>query len=369
MYPALAVLQDPKSKSAVSEVLWVGGSDGIERGLVEAASIPFKGISAAGLHGVGLKKLPGNILRLVRGFFQSLSLIRAFNPDVLFFTGGYVGFPVALAGFFRKKVIFIPDIEPALTLSALAKAADKITVVADESRAYLPKNADVVVTGYPTRAELSGISKEAAFETFGLRADLLTLFVFGGSKGARTINDALMNALPELTAHCQVLHVTGEKNYDEVIARVSAMDESVRERYHGYPYLHETMGAAFRAADLVVSRAGASTIGEFPLFGVPAILVPYPFAWRYQRVNAEYLVRENAAILLKDEEMGEKLYSTIIALLNDPDKRLEMGRAMASLAKPNAAEAIADVLICVGSKKRNITKEKTGKNERIYETR
>lgn len=349
MYPALAVLQDQKSKSTVSEVLWVGGADGIERGLVEGAGVPFKGISAAGLHGVGLKKLPGNFFRLVRGFFQSIKLIRGFNPDVLFFTGGYVGSPVALAGLFRKKVIFIPDIEPALTLSALAKVADKITVVADESRAYLPKKANVVVTGYPTRAELMEYSKEAALKTFGLSAEVPTVFVFGGSKGARTINDALMNILPELTSHCQVLHVTGEKNYDEVTGRVSLMNESVRERYHGYPYLHEKMGAAFRAADLIVSRAGASTIGEFPLFGVPAILVPYPYAWRYQRVNAEYLVREKAAVLLKDEDMQALLYSTIIEFINNPEKRSEMGRAMASLAKPNAAEAIADVLIDTAS--------------------
>lgn len=350
MYPALAVLQEQKSKENVDEILWVGGADGIEKRLVERERIPFKGIAAAGLHGVGLKRLPGNLLRLIRGFFESLAIIRDFDPDVLFFTGGYVGFPVALAGLFRRKVIFIPDIEPAVALSALSKVADRITVVAEESRRYLPKRANVAVTGYPTRPALTAVRREDALAGFGLDPELPTVFFFGGSKGAASINIALWKILPQLCEHAQVLHATGEANWDDARTKLEALPETIRGRYHAYPYLHETIGAAFRAADLIVSRAGASTIGEFPLFAVPAILVPYPHAWRYQRVNAEYLVNKGAALLLRDEELTDGLLPSVLDVLTDAEKRERMSAAMRSLAKPDAADAIAAVLLEAGGK-------------------
>lgn len=349
MYPALAVIHEIKNSDGVSEILWVGGYDGIEKRLVERENIPFRGISASGIHGVGLKKLPGALLRLARGFFESIAILRSFDPDVLFFTGGYVGFPVALAGLFRKKVIFVPDIEPALVLTALGKIADEITVVAEESRTFLPKRANVTVTGYPTRSGLTDWSRERAREFFELTNDLPTLFVFGGSKGAQTINKALLAILPEVTAIANVIHVTGTHDWETIRAQRESLPEAVRANYRAYPYLHEEMGAAFRAADLILSRAGASTIGEFPLFGTPAILVPYPYAWRYQRVNAEYLVKEGAAVLLNDENMNEELLPLIMDLIRNQEKRETMSAAMRSLAKPDAARKIAEVILTTGA--------------------
>lgn len=357
MYPALAVLRAIENSDNVNAILWVGAANGIERELVERENIPFKGISAAGLHGVGLRKLPGNLIRLIRGFFQSAAIIRSFNPDVLFFTGGYIGFPVALAGLFRKKVIFIPDIEPALTLTALSKVADRITVVAEESRAYLPKRKNIVVTGYPTRPKLTESTKAQAYAEFGLNSELPTVFVFGGSKGARSINDAILEILPEITKTAQLIHVAGSGNWDEVRVKIEALPEFVRSRYRAFPYLHEKMGAAFRAADLIVSRAGASTIGEFPLFGVPAILIPYPHAWRYQRINAEYLVNTGAAVMIRDENMRAELLPAVTALLADAEKRGRMSAAMSAIARPDAARAIIDVLRDAGAKNENLNIE------------
>jgi UDP-N-acetylglucosamine--N-acetylmuramyl-(pentapeptide) pyrophosphoryl-undecaprenol N-acetylglucosamine transferase len=122
---------------------------------------------------------------------------------------------------------------------------------------------------------------------------LPVLLVFGGSKGARSINRALLEALPGLLPEMQVLHISGNLDWPEVEAARSALSTGEAaawaERYHAFPYLHDEMGAALAAADLVVARAGASTLGEFPALGLPAILVPYPHAWRYQKVNADYL--------------------------------------------------------------------------------
>ena len=123
-------------------------------------------------------------------------------------------------------------------------------------------------------------------------------------------------------------------------------------RYHAYPYLHEEMGAALAAADLVISRAGASTLGEYPLFGLPAILVPYPHAWRYQKVNADYLVQRGAAILLEDGRLHDQILPTVNALLNDPQKRTTMRAAMQRLSHPQAAAEIGRQLLALSRERR-----------------
>ena len=152
VYPALAVLQTMQNKA---EVLWVGGEGGMEARLVERAKVPFKTIPAAGVHGVGLKTLPGNVIRLVRGFFAARRILHEFKPDVLFFTGGYVAVPMALAGMRIPTVLYVPDIEPALALKTLARFADKIAVTAEESFRFFSHPERLVLTGYPTRTDLA----------------------------------------------------------------------------------------------------------------------------------------------------------------------------------------------------------------------
>ena len=151
VYPALAVLQTMQNKA---EVLWVGGEGGMEAQLVARANVPFKTIPAAGIHGVGLKSLPGNIIRLVRGFFASRRILQEFKPDVMFFTGGYVAVPMALAGKRIPIVLYVPDIEPALALKTLARFADKIAVTAPESFRFFKHPDRLVLTGYPIRPDL-----------------------------------------------------------------------------------------------------------------------------------------------------------------------------------------------------------------------
>ena len=124
----------------------------------------------------------------------------------------------------------------------------------------------------------------------------------------------------------------------------NSLSDSAKEGYKIFPYLHEEMGAAFSAADLIISRAGASTLGEFPLFGVPAILVPYPYAWRYQKVNADYLVSKNAALLIKDEDLSGQMEGAVKDLFDHPEKLASMKDAMKSLAQPEAAKQIMDLL-------------------------
>ncbi len=177
--------------------------------------------------------------------------------------------------------------------------------------------------------------------------DLPVLLVFGGSKGSRSINEALVANLPALLDQVQVIHITGELDWETVETKVKEISGDKASRYHGYPYLHEEMGAALAAADLVISRAGASTLGEYPLFGLPALLVPYPYAWRYQKVNADTLVHKGAAIMLEDDKLSDQLVSTVSALLDQPQKLASMRVAMQELSHPQAASDIADELFAL----------------------
>lgn len=338
MYPALSVLQALGSQA--QQVLWVGGQNGIEADLVARQGIAFTGIPAAGVHGVGLRSLPGNLLQLSRGTLHARRILRSFQPDVILFTGGYVAVPMALAGHRCPILLYVPDIEPGLALKTLARFADTIALTAEDSRQYFNPRKHMVVTGYPIRPELENWTRAEGRSRLGLDANEPVLLVFGGSKGARSINRALLGGLPRLLPHMQIVHISGELDWPEVQAAQAALEPELLARYHAFPYLHE-MGAALAAADLAVSRAGASTLGEFPLFGLPAILVPYPYAWRYQRVNAGYLQQRGAAVIIEDADLARQLCDAVETLMRQQDQHAAMRAAMRSLARPQAAGQIA----------------------------
>ncbi len=326
------------------ELLWVGGEGGMEEELVNRAGIPYQSIPAAGVHGVGLRALPRNIAKLTRGVVASRRILKEFRPGVLFFTGGYVAAPMAVAGRDIPTLLFVPDIEPGLALKFLARYADRVTLTAPDSKKYFPRPERLVLTGYPLRADLAAWSRQKATRHLGLSSDLPTLLIFGGSKGARSINMAAIKHLKSLLEMAQVIHITGSLDWQTVEAAFRELPEALSVRYHIMPYLHE-MGAALAAADLVISRAGASTLGEYPFFGLPAILVPYPYAWRYQKVNADYLAGRGAAVILQDEFLDEKLPVLAKTLLDNPNKREAMRTAMQNLSHPHAADAIASQLL------------------------
>lgn len=316
----------------------------MEASLVPRAGIEFQAIPAAGLHGVNLTSLPGNILQLIRGWRQAGNVLERFEPDVLFFTGGYMGIPVALAGRKIPSVMYVPDIEPALALKWIGKWVDIIAVSVDASRTYFPTDKRVEVTGYPIRQELADVEKAGARRFFGLSEELPVILIFGGSRGARSLNQAAWTILSKLLEKTQILHVTGKLDWPQVEAVRCGLFAEQAARYHPYPYLHEEMAQALGAADLVISRAGAATIGEYPHFSLPAVLVPYPHAWRYQKVNADYLTAHGAAVMVSDEALKEDLLPVVEDLLSDPNRMTEMGQAAAMLSRGNAAVRIADLI-------------------------
>lgn len=342
VYPALAVHSALTSMYTDVETLWVGSEGGIEADLVKRAGLPYRLIPAAGVHGISMRELPGNLLRLARGVLTSSRILRGFRPDVLFFTGGYVAVPMALAGRNIPTLLYVPDIEPGMALKSLARFADRIAVTAPDSQLYFTKN--VIVTGYPLRPDLSSWERYQARIALGLSSNKPTVLIFGGSQGARSLNQAVLARLPELLEIAEVVHISGQLDWDDIAEAEASLTSAKKRRYHTFPYLHE-MGKALASADLVVSRAGASILGEFPFFELPAVLVPYPHAWRYQKVNASYLAQRGAAVILDDSRLREELLDTIRVLLENPGKRKSMKAAMRSLSKPDAARVIASQII------------------------
>jgi len=318
----------------------------MEAGLVQRAApgVSFTAIPAAGVHGVGWRALPRNLILLAQGVLASRRILQEFKPDVLFFTGGYVAAPMAVAGRRLPSLLYVPDIEPGLALKFLARVAKRVAVTAEDSRKYFNRPSQITVTGYPVRANLSAWTPESAREHFHLSSKAPVLLVFGGSKGARSINQAVTAVLPQLLEIAQVIHITGQLDWNEVETVQARLPQDLKDRYHAFPYLHEDMGAALACASLSISRAGASSLGELPLFGVPAILVPYPYAWRYQKVNADYLAHHGAAIMLEDAALKERLYSTVQDLFDQPARLQSMASAMRAQARPQAASQIAGLL-------------------------
>lgn len=326
-------------------MLWVGSESGMENELIHRQNIPFKSIPAAGIHGVGMKNVPGNITQLLRGIRSSNRILSEFKPDVLFFTGGFIAAPMAMAGRRFPSLLFVPDIEPGLALKFIARFAEIIALSAEPSKKYFSNQAKLIVTGYPIRSEMNNWNKKKGIAALKLDPGRKTLLVLGGSKGARSINRALFPILDPLLEKMQIVHISGNLDWSETTNVKKNLSARFQRHYHAFSYLHEEIGAALASADLVISRAGASTLGEYPLFGLPAILVPYPHAWRYQKVNADFLVANGAAVQVNDEDLAQELLPAIHKIIDSPTQLAKMSASLRKLASPKAATNIAQLLV------------------------
>ncbi len=330
----------------------------MEEELVPRAGIEMETIYSSPLAGLPLTTKLKSMVKLVYNVWLAHGIMRRFRPDVLLVTGGYMSVPVAVAAWLNRvpTVSFVPDVEPGSALKAIGRLVTKVAATVEDTAVYFAPG-KTITTGYPVRAELisaTQLSRDEALSQFDLVSTSATvgeeirptLFVFGGSRGAQSINRALMASLPDLLTQgqMQVIHVSGQLTWPEVEAFAETLPPDQRRFYRPYPYLHERMGAAFRAADLIVARGGASMLAEGPLFGTPAVLVPYPHAWRTQKINADYLAERGAAVRLNDEDLDTKLGSTVLGLLADRARLNEMKRAAHSLNTAVGATKLAQLL-------------------------
>lgn len=357
IYPALAAATAlEKQGVARQDILWLGTKGAMEETLVPREGYRFEPLAGgAVVSSVPLHKRIINLGKIMWSVGVVIKHIRQFRPQVMFMTGGYTAASASLASWLMRTPIgvYLPDVEPGTTIRSVAPLATKIAATSPASKRYIAED-KLVVTGYPVRAsvrEATKLSQAEALAKFDLTPERPTLFVFGGSLGAWNINAALINALPMLLEKIQVIHVTGTLTWPQVAEQTADLPEVLCRYYRPYAYLHEEMGAGFRAANLVLARAGASMLGECPAFGVPAILVPLTFAWRYQKVNADFLTEHGAAIQTTDEELADGLYHIVMPLIEDKARLEAMKTAVKALDQPNASNNLASMILNLGEGK------------------
>ncbi len=344
MYPSLSVaLALQREPDAAHNFLYVGRTEGIEKKLSERVQISFQAIDVGAIRGLSPLAAARNFTKLSGAISRTRAIVRDFRPNAIFATGGYVSAPVIWAGAFERvpSVLYLPDLEPGWAIRATARWATRIAVSFDEVKKFFPR-AKVVVTGYPVRPEFSRTNRAEARHKFQLDANAHVLTFLGGSRGAHRINESVSNHLSGLARIAQLILITGRDDEAWMKNLVALMQLESRVRVFGY--LDEDFADALAAADAVISRAGAATLGEFPALGLPALLVPYPHAGRHQKQNARFLVEHGAAIEIDNEDLERELIPTLKRLFAAPEELRRMCSAARALAVPNAAENIVGLL-------------------------
>jgi len=330
------------------DMLYIGVRGRVDEQIVPREGIAFRAVAAGQLRVASPLTFARNVLKLALGIAQSLWTLLRYRPDVVFATGGYASVPVGIAARVLRKplVVYLPDVTPGWAVRLLSRLATRMTTTSERALDHLPK-AKTTVAGYPVRGDFWSLDRRAARERMGLPQEADVILVTGASLGARAINEATVGALASLLPRAHVVHLTGAADETWVNERRDALDAPLRERYHVRGYVDD-MPAAMIAADVVVSRSGASTLGELPAAGTPAILVPGEYEGWSQAPNAEFLQSQGAAVMLRNAEL-DRLGGTIAELLDDAPRRERMARAMRSLARPNAARDLARTLIEVAA--------------------
>ncbi|HVP38433.1 MAG TPA: undecaprenyldiphospho-muramoylpentapeptide beta-N-acetylglucosaminyltransferase [Candidatus Saccharimonadales bacterium] len=339
VYPGLAVAEEVRRRHPDWEVAFVGTLRGLETRVLPETGFPLHLISVRALpRRPGLSQLVAGFCFL-QGLMQSLRLLRSERPAVVLGTGGFVSAPVALAARLLRIPVVIQEQNsvPGLTNRWLSGMVNEVHINFSESRQYFRRKNHLKLTGNPVRREVLSGDPRATAEKYGLDPARFTLFVFGGSRGAHSLNQAVVNGWPLLShqPELQLIMQTGSEDYEWVSRHVSGPGVVVRDYL---PHISE----AYCVADLVVARAGAMTISEITACGLPSILVPYPHAaQKHQLTNAQNLVSRGAAAMLADEDMmGERLAREVLALMEDRARLKTMARNARSFGRVDAAEKI-----------------------------
>lgn len=349
IYPALAIARGVIERHPGTEVLYVGNNQGMEADIVPREGLPFKGLPGAGLE----RKITLRNLRVLaktgQGFWQAVRILKSWKPDVVVGTGGYVCGPVVLSAALSRipTLIHEQNALPGVTNRILARFVDRVAVTFKESIQYFPRSHKVILTGLPVRSEILRATRAEGLKKLGIPGDRFLLLSFGGSRGARTINKAMVEVIKQFggDSRLNILHVTGSTGHGEFLSECSAagIDLAKTGNVTIVPYLYN-MQDALAAAGLVISRAGAATCAEITALGIPSILVPYPFAAEnHQEHNARALEKEGAALMLPDRKLnGSLLCNKITGLLEAREKLELMAKASKKIGKTRALEDIID---------------------------
>lgn len=353
IYPAVSIAKEIKNRYKDAEILFIGTERGLESSIVPKEGFDLFKIKVRGFE----RKLSfGNIAAVKESFaslFRVSKKIREFRPDIVIGTGGYVCGSVLLAAALMNipTLIHEQNAFPGVTNKILARLVDIIAVNFPEAKKYFPQNNRIIVTGNPIRGDMLSISREEGIREFGFAPEMPVVFVVGGSRGARKLNESVLKLAKQAVDKrtFQMLHMTGETQYDDIVQTCRDKGIALDTRYlKVVPYLHN-MPYALAAADIVISRCGASTLSEITALGKPSILIPYPYATdNHQEYNARALEKNGAAVVILERDLNEELlYNEVLDMLNKPEKTeqmkmksRELGRIDAALTIVKAAEKL-----------------------------
>lgn len=352
IYPALALARYVEKVNPGAEIIFVGARGGMEEKIVPASgfrlfTLPVRGLSRKlNLHGIKTLYLLGKSVSQAKGILDD------FQPDCVVGTGGYAAAPVILAALFRRKKVIIHEqnVIPGVTNRLVAPFVGYVCLSFEASCHYFKKRANLHVTGNPRASEVGFVSKTAARKMLNMDANLPFLLVVGGSRGAAKINESAVDFLIRSANNkkMQVLYITGEIYYQEVLSRLRAaeMMQLYESRLLVRPY-QEEMALALAAADLVITRAGATTLAEITALGTPAIVIPSPnVVHDHQLINARELARRGAAVLIEEQNLNVQLLEEhIFSLFGDPDKLSCMRKKSIGLGRPQAAADIYRLML------------------------
>jgi UDP-N-acetylglucosamine--N-acetylmuramyl-(pentapeptide) pyrophosphoryl-undecaprenol N-acetylglucosamine transferase len=343
--PAMAVLDALRAHGGLDlDVRFYGPENRGERAAVEARGIRFEGVPAAGVRGRGPLRLAVSIARLGWGTGVALRKLARFRPAAVFSTGGYASFPCSVAARLLRRplVVYLPDVTPGWAVRAEQRLATRLATTTEAALGHLPAK-KTRVTGYPVRATFFEVDRAEARRRLGIGESERVVLVAGASQGARAINAAVFASLAGLLDGARVIHVTGAQDFAEAMAARKALPADLQRCYEPAEY-RDDLPLAMLAADVGVMRAGASVLGELPAAALPAVLIPGTFAGGHQRANAQWLASHGAAVVLEERAL-DRLGATVADLLADPARLATMRAAAAALARPNAADAIGDLIL------------------------
>lgn len=343
IFPALSIAGELRKRLPDCDILFVGA-----KGRMEMEKVPAAGYPITGLPVMGFPRKPGILMvkffiMLFRSMVEARRIIRRFNPDLAIGVGGYASGPILRAAIARKVPALIQEQNSfaGKTNKILGKKVDRICVAYEGMERFFPGK-KIILTGNPVRQNLlnPGASREEALAWFGFSPEEEVLLILGGSLGARSLNNAVLKNLNVVRkAPFRVIWQTGSLYYEEMV-------EKTRENRPGNLRIHrflDRMEMAYLAADVVISRAGAGTISELCLVGKPAILVPSPnVAEDHQTRNARALQEKDAAILIRDGEIDEKLFPAAVSLMNDKERLAQLSENIRRMALPGATAGIVD---------------------------
>jgi UDP-N-acetylglucosamine--N-acetylmuramyl-(pentapeptide) pyrophosphoryl-undecaprenol N-acetylglucosamine transferase len=338
IYPALAVAQEMLKRSHDAAIRFVGTARGLETRLVPQAGFELSLIESAGLVNMGMVARARGLALLPKSFLAARQLIRSFKPQVVVGAGGYVTGPVLLTAALMglPTLVMESNAIPGFTNRRLARFVKAAAVSFEVTMPFFPGKA--VVTGNPVRPNFFEIPARQR------EAGRISLLLFGGSQGSRALNEAMLAALPFLNAEREALHATHQTGPADFEKVRSAYEQAGWLTHADVRAYIDDMVQAFTEADLIISRAGATTSAELAAAGRAAIMVPLPGQLEQQR-NAEVLEKHGGArMILQAELSGERLAREIKALVNEPEKISKMEQAVRTLARPGAAAATVDLI-------------------------